>query len=503
MRRERAQLLATVIWATGLIALVGSIVFAAVDHHPVEGSAITEGLAFLAIGLVGWILARRRPENPIGWLYLAVWLGVGFLFSAVQEYAVWAIRHDGPFLDLVTWLSNWMWVPIFGILLTYPFLLFPDGKLVSPRWRIVAWGSGIALALWSVAFAFETQEFTDARNHPVPNPYAIAGTANFFNGARVVLAFVVLGFAAACVVSLFVRFRRAHGDGRQQIKWLMYSGALLVLWLMLPLEHGNGGWTDTVQGFFLALIPISVGVAILKYRLYDIDVVIRKTLIYAVLAAFVTLVYIGIVVGIGSLIGRGDRSNVALQIVATAIIAAAFQPARDRATRLVNRIVYGRRATPYETLARFGERVAGTYAAEDVLPRTARVLADGTGAAVARVHLRIGNELREVATWPEDASPDADAPIVPVLDHGEELGALSVTMPANDPLDQARLSLIQDLASHAGLLLRNVRLIEELRASRQRLVAAQDDGQHPRRRAAAARRARGEDPSGRRDGWPG
>jgi signal transduction histidine kinase len=476
MRRQRARLLATVIWATGLVALVGSIVFAALDHHPFEGSAVTEGLAFVAIGLVGWIVARRRPENPIGWLYLAVWLGVGLLFSAVQEYAVWAIRHDGPFLDLVTWLSNWMWVPIFGILLTYPFLLFPDGKLVSPRWRIVAWGSGIGLALWSVAFAFETQEFTDARNHPVPNPYAIAGTANFFNGARVVLAFVVLGFAAACVVSLFVRFRRAHGDEREQIKWLMYSGALLVLWLMLPLEHGNGGWTDTVQGFFLALIPLSVGVAILKYRLYDIDVVIRKTLIYAALAAFVTLVYIGIVVGIGSLIGRGDRSNVALQVVATAIIAAAFQPARDRATRLVNRIVYGRRATPYETLAHFGERVAGTYSSEDVLPRTARVLADGTGAAVARVHLRIGNELREVATWPEDASPDPDAPIVPVLDHGEELGALSVTMPANDPLDQARLSLIQDLASHAGLLLRNVRLIEELRASRQRLVAAQDDG---------------------------
>jgi len=116
-----------------------------------------------------------------------------------------------------------------------------------------------------------------------------------------------------------------------------------------------------------------------------------------------------------------------------------------------------------------------TYATDDVLPRTARVLADGTGADVARVHLLIGKELRAVATWPPDAPDDPGATIVPVVDQGEELGALSVTMPANDPLDPARRSLVHDLAAHAGLLLRNVRLIEELRASRQRLVAAQDE----------------------------
>ena len=137
MRPERAARLATTLWVIGLVALVGSVGFAFADHHPVEASGVTEGLAFVAIGVVGWILARRRPGNPIGWLYLTVWLGVAIVFSGVQEYAVWALRHDGPLLDLVTWLSNWAWVPIFGILLTY-FLLFPDGRLVSPRWRIGA-----------------------------------------------------------------------------------------------------------------------------------------------------------------------------------------------------------------------------------------------------------------------------------------------------------------------------------------------------------------------------
>jgi signal transduction histidine kinase len=466
---------ATAVWLLGTGAFVASMVLAIVDHHRFAWTEATQALAFASIGVVGWVLARRRPDNAIGWLYLVVWFGVAVGFSMLEEYAVWASRHDGPFLTTAIWLSNWIWVPIFGLLLTYPFLLFPDGTLLSRRWRSLAWACGITIALWSVAFAFEGADFTDAANRHVPNPYAIAGLTPFFNVAREVVAIVMIALCAMCLASLFVRFRRARGDQREQIKWLLFSGGLLVIWLMIPLEHGNETWVDAVQGLLIGLIPVSVGVAVLKYRLYDIDVVIRKALIYATLAIFVTAVYVGVVVGLGTVIGREARSNVPLQITATATVALAFQPVRDRATRLANRLVYGRRATPYETLARFGERVGGTYATEDVLPRTAKVLADGTGAAAARVHLRVGGELRTVASWPSDATDDAAAVLVPVLDQGEELGALSVTMPANDPLDPARLALVHDLAAHAGLLLRNVRLIEELRASRQRLVAAQDE----------------------------
>jgi signal transduction histidine kinase len=502
MRPERASRLATTLWLVGVVALVGSLVFAAVDHHPFELASISEGFAFAAIGVVGWVLARRRPENPIGWLYLAVWLGVGVAFSGFQEYAVWATRHDGPFLDLVTWLSNWLWVPIFGLLLTYPFLLFPDGQLLSRRWRIVGWAAGIVLTLWSVAFAFETQDFTDALGHPAANPYAIAGTAAFFNAARVVLAFVLLGVAGACVASLFVRFRRARGDEREQIKWLMTSGALLIVWLALPLEHGTGGPADTIQGFFLALIPISVGIAILKYRLYDIDVVIRKTVVYAILAVFITVVYVGIVVGIGSAVGRGDGSNVALQIAATATVAIAFQFVRERANRFANRLVYGKRATPYETLTRFSERVGGTYATEDVLARIAHVIADGIAAGRVDVWLRVGSELRPAASWPDAASQPEALPMVrdelpsiaaqrsaPVLLNEELLGAISADKPASEPFTPAEERLLEDLASQAGLVLANVRMTaeleadleriaaqaDELRASRQRIVAAQDE----------------------------
>jgi signal transduction histidine kinase len=212
----------------------------------------------------------------------------------------------------------------------------------------------------------------------------------------------------------------------------------------------------------------------LKYRLYDIDVVIRKALIVAVLAAFFVSVYTLVVGGVGAL---AEVSNSpALSFAAAALVAVAFQPVLARARRFADRVVYGKRATPYEVLAEFGEQLAETYAADDVLPRTARVLGEGVGADRARVWLSIGDELRPVATWPHDADPSReDDHRAEVRHRGELLGALSVAMPANDPMDPSKERLIADLAAQAGLVLRNVRLVEDLRGSRRRLVSAQDE----------------------------
>jgi signal transduction histidine kinase len=249
-----------------------------------------------------------------------------------------------------------------------------------------------------------------------------------------------------------------------------------------------------IAGFFL--IPISVGVAILRYRLFDIDVVISKTVVYGALAAFVALVYVGVVIGVGAAVGASsDEPNVGLSILATAIVALAFQPLRRRLQHLVNRLVYGRRATPYEVLSEFAEHAGETYSTEDVLPRTARIVGEGIGAARADVWLRIGEQLRPAASWPEGNEPvdpvplsDAELPAMPGADaafpvrhRGEVLGALTVVKPRGEPMTPAEEKLLGDLASQAGLILRNVRLteelranLEELRASRQRIVAAQD-----------------------------
>jgi signal transduction histidine kinase len=243
-------------------------------------------------------------------------------------------------------------------------------------------------------------------------------------------------------------------------------------------------------------LPIAIGIASMKYRLYDIDVVINRTLVYGALALFITTVYVAIVVGIGALIGSGGKPNLALSVIATAIVAVAFQPVRERVQKVANRLVYGNRATPYEVLSQFSERVAESYAADDVLPRMARVLAEGTGAARADVWLRTGAILRQAASWPADSATaeparvvgdslpemlDADR-AVEVRHQGELLGALTVTKRKGESLTPVEEKLLTDLAAQAGLVLKNVGLtsellarLEDLRASRQRLVAAQDE----------------------------
>src|SRR5204863_766021 len=233
---------------------------------------------------------------------------------------------------------------------------------------------------------------------------------------------------------------------------------------------------DPVIAFIVLvpLIPVAAGIAIMKYRLYDIDVVISRTIVYGSLAAFITLVYVVIVAGISSLgpgfLHGGSRPNLGLSILATAVVAVAFQPVRERMQHLANRLVFGRRATPYEALSEFAGRMGGTYASEDVLPRMARVLAEGVGAGRAVVWLKDGAELVAGACWPADAGPqqraalrDGEPPaiagtdrVAPVFYQGETLGALTVSKRPGESLTPVEGKLISDLAAQAGLLLRNI-----------------------------------------------
>jgi len=418
-----------------------------------------------------------------------VWIGSAGVFALLQEYAYWAAtnRPDAPGGTFAEWMTNWAWIPVFVPLLTYPFLLFPDGHLLSKRWRSVPWAIAIVIVLWSASFALGGADYTDALDRSVPNPYAIPSLVPFFDAARVVLSFFAIGLMAACVASLIIRYRRSKDEEREQIRWLMLAGAVTVFWFLLPLNHGTGGWADFVQGFVLSLIPISIGIAILKYRLYDIDVVIRRTVVFGVLVAFITAVYVAIVVGVGSAIGA--RGNPVLSGIAAAVVALAFQPVRRWGRRAANRLVYGKRATPYEILSEFSNRLGEAYDPEDVLPRMAHILADGTAAKEATVWLHVDGSFRPASTWPEanetiDPIPDDPMPegLVPVRQRDELLGALSVRKLAGEDLSPTESALVADLAAQAGLVLRNVALteqlrlrLEELRASRQRLVAAQDE----------------------------
>jgi signal transduction histidine kinase len=483
--------LAVGVWLLALAALAASFAFHALRGTGFSLAMVSQSVAFFAIGTTGLVLALHRADNPLGWIFLGVWVAVAAIFALAGEYSSWATvnRPGAPLGTFATWLTNWAWVPIFGALLTYPFLLFPDGHLPSPRWRSVPWAILVVTVLWSVAFALQGEDYTDALGRSVANPYTPAGLVPFFDVMRQVLAIAFIALIGICVASLVVRFRRGTLEQRAQLKWLMFAGAVLVAFLAFPVEHGNEGPADVLLGIVLALIPVSIGIAVLKYRLYDIDVIINRALVYGALAAIITAVYVVIVVGIGSLIGSGDRPNVALSVTATAIIAVAFQPVRERIRHLVNRLVYGNRATPYEVLSEFADRASRAYEVDELMPRMARILAEGTGAARATIWVRVGLRLHPGGVWPTDSGqrhqvpisgdrlpdlPDTDR-VVPVMHRGELLGALSVSKRRGEAVTPTEERLMADLASQAGFVLRNVRLIEELRASRQRLVAAQDE----------------------------
>jgi signal transduction histidine kinase len=460
-------------------------------------------VVFIAIGFVGAFIASRQPSNPIGWILLGS-AGVVAISFAADQYATYGvITHPGevPGAQWAVWVSQWGWVVGIIPLVVYLFLLFPNGRVVSPRWRWVGWAAAVTVA--AVAIGGMLNPTGETAGVPVKNPIGIE-SAHWLDDV-IGLGYILAVFLSlASVASLIIRFRRSHGDERQQIKWLAYSGAVFAAWLSISTIGDvfgvhwlqTSGVADALSGVTFLLLPIATGVAILKYRLYDIDVVIRKTVVVGALAACITLIYVAVVVGFGALAAGTFQSRI-LPIVAAVLIAVAFQPMRAAARRLSDRLVLGKRATPYEVLSAFSERVGGTYATEDLLPRMARIVGEGTAAQVAEVWLRLGDQLRRAATWPTDKEPNATSAFplsngelpqlgdvseaLPVRHQGELLGAITVKKPPSEPLTSDERKLLNDLAAQAGLVLRNARLneelrlrLEELQASRQRIVAAQD-----------------------------
>jgi signal transduction histidine kinase len=485
-------------WSVGTLSsalIVGALLLMFIDRHsPLPSAASAQDWSFsnvlnavvgAAVPAIAILLVSRRPENTIGWLFLAAGLIVS-LSGFALSYAVHALVADPgsvPAGRAFAWFGNGVSVSALG-LLAFVFLLFPRGHLPSQRWRPAAWFVAGAFALFTV---FTCLGAAEAWSDPFGPPPPSAQPPSWL------LPLLFVAFAAALALPLaavVARFRGSTGDERLQLKWFVTAAALVVVVTLvssfLPGSNSTPAVLSVLSSLSLVFLWVAIAVAVLKYHLYDIDIVISKALVYGVLTAFLVAVYVAIVVGIGAAIGSAHNS--VLTVLAAAVIAFAFNPVRTRATRLANRVVYGKRASPYQVLSQFSDEMAGSYALEDVLARMAAILGEGTGARQARVWLRVGHELRPAASWGESGaapeplpSTDGELPeiadaskVVAVRHHDELLGALAVTKPQNEPLTAAESKLVDDLAAQAGLVLRNVRLIEDLRASRQRLVAAQD-----------------------------
>ena len=495
--RARHRLLARSLWGLAMAITVAALVFLvlSLDVPQPVGAFGFRGyptLLTFSFATVGLLVATHRPENPIGWILL---VGGGVNSAVVHlsmNYAEFAYADDPahPGGDIAAWVSNWNYI-ITVVAIPIVLLLFPDGRF-SPRRRRLALGivaagivAGVGLAL--TPGPLESFQLAD-------NPFGIDASRQVVSAVTDVgLVCLALGLLITAL-SLGARLRRSTGEERAQLTWIAAAGlalgvAFFVSFVVSRFGVKAGFVVDALEVLVivaLAGIPAAIGVAILRYRLYDVDVVISRTVVFGVLAAFITLVYAAIVVGVGTLAGR--RGDAVLSAVATAAVALAFQPVRRWANRFANRLVYGERASPYEVLSSFGRRVTEALGTEDVLPRMAEILAQGTGALRADIWLRVGTELRPAASWPEPHAPRPPTPVraagtitIPDADasslvrhDGELLGALAITKPPSEPVTPVEAGLVEDLAQQAGLILRNAGLIADLRASRQRLVAAQD-----------------------------
>jgi len=485
-------------WPWFVLTFFLAVVAVAMAMVAVNGESLAQQvalvIAFTMFGVVGALIVSRDQRNVIGSLllyssFITAW---GFLSG---ELTTWfARRGDGGVLPvLFAFFSATLW--LFGILPTILLLplLFPDGHLPSRRWRTFLWLIFTFLALLIVATVFGQELLTGSNDvDAIVNPFYITAVGGL-PSIDPVINVLLPGIFATSVASLFVRFRRSSGIERQQIKWVAFGLLAAFVGIFFSDFVKDLFLNSLVSGAAFLAFPLSIGIAVLRFHLYDLDVVVKKAVVYAALALFATVVYLGLVVGIGTALGKGSAF---LTMVAAVIVAITFQPARNRLTRFANRVVYGKRATPYEVLSEFSERVGDVYADEDVLPRMARVLGEGVGAERADVWLAVDQELRDVAAWPSDAAgmapialPNGSVPAIdgadrvyPVEQAGELLGALAVRKPAADPISPADEKLIADLAAQAGLVLRNVRLTEELKArledlkaAQKRLVSAQDE----------------------------
>jgi hypothetical protein len=357
----------TAVWvAWSMLAIYGACMASTVALAVVNGSfrqnpgVAAVYLAFTAFMVVGALIVARRPSNAMGWLFSAIGLlgATGLLAGEYAQYA-YVTRSVGlPGAMVAAWYASWVSYPWFGLTVLFTLLLFPTGRLLSPRWRPIAWLAGSLMAAATTMVALQPEVRLQDEQHAVPNPIGIEGMPTPVQGTAGAVNSVLLAVTTvAAFVSLVIRFRRARGEERQQLKWFAYASALVIIFLVSgPLILPGGSALGT--GLLIALLPVAAGIAILRHRLYDIDRLINRTLVYALLTALLGAVYAGVVLVLGQLFG-GVAANPPSWAVAgaTLAVAALFQPARRRIQHTVDRRFNRRRYDAAKTVEAFSARL--------------------------------------------------------------------------------------------------------------------------------------------------
>jgi signal transduction histidine kinase len=465
------------------------------------GSSLTVGgmlvsVPFLTFPVMGALIASRRPHNPIGWICLLhgfLWM----LLNLFDYYSEYGLVKPGsvPFPAAVAGLGEWLWVPTVGLLAIYLVLLFPDGKLPSRRWRPLAWLFGAVIVLLSVAEGLSPGPIADLGG--VRNPFGLEGQPWIADAANAILMLFLLCILASAV-SLILRYRRSRGEERQQIKWIAFAAAVVALgfvsamvsgltvYVLAPEAWGSGDnppfWFDLLFSVVLLSfggVPIAVGFAVLKYRLYDINLIINRTLVYGTLTACVVGLYILVVGYLGALFQT--QSDLFVSLLATGLVAVLFAPLRERLQRGVNRLMYGERDDPYVVLSRLGQRLEVTLAPDAVLPTIVETVKEALKLPFAAIALMENGAAPRIAA---SVGKPAEKPMrLPLTYQSEPVGELLLgPRSPGETFGPADRRLLEGLARQAGVAAHAVRLTTDLQRSRERLVAAREEERRRLRR---------------------
>jgi len=487
MRLTRAlAAVVIVVMALNFVMVVWYVVRTGDTTSFLSHQMMTPFLSIIYTGL-GVVIIKHRPRNPIGWIFLIV--SSSYVLSALAAgallYTSILPAPLGPLLlDLATWLGNWAWLPAQLLPLTFVFLLFPDGHLLSPRWRIIGWAAGLGLLSLMLGLAAHPGPIADWASQP--NPFGIAGAERVLDSlmtmGSILLAIGVFGSMAA----IAVRFRRSKGIERARMKWLVYAAILILIagaftlpyWLSGNLANGLALELSIVLTNLVTLgIAVAVTIAIVGYRLYDIDVIINRTLVYSVMTGVIILIY-SLVVGTASVF-FGSSGNWLLALVATGLVAVLFQPIRDRLQRGVNRLLYGQRDEPFEVLTRLGQSLEQS-AANTALPTLVDTVAQALRLPYVDLQERQGDRFVTVAAT---GRPVDDPVSFPMIYQAEEIGRLLVgSRTPGETLGAADEHLLRNIARQAGATVYDTRLTADLQRSRQQIVASREEERRRLRR---------------------
>lgn len=479
---------------SALVLLAGAFVatFWLALHRPSGFSTISIfdaiwGAPFMAFPVVGALILSKQPDNGTGRLLLGIGatMALSLLLTELGR-DVSASSSTSAYASVVYLVGDSL-VKASLTAVAVVLLLFPDGRLPSSHWRWVLFGLIAGGAVSVGATLLSTGRLDEG--HLAPSPLGWTPAQPLAGAVRGPVGLAIFGLLLlGCGASLVMRYRAAGEVTRRQLKWVAWAVVVFVMTEFMTDLLGLAHPPDWLGQALLVPpavagvgVAATIAVAILRQQLFDIDVVISRSLAYAAIAGLILVIYLTLVIGIGAVVGTSAGSNVILSIIATALVAIIFQPLRARLERAANRVVFGNRATPYELLSQFTRRIANGYADDDAIQLLAKVASEGLVADAVAVRVDEPSGGAVLAQWPRHSAPDAPPRCaIKITDEGDPLGELLIWR--TEPLNQTEERLTHDLAAQAAHLLRKRGLtaelrqrLDELRASRQRLLTAQDD----------------------------